>query len=206
MEKIKIAMGAEAVIYLVKENDKIYVLKERIEKRYRHPIIDKRFRKYRTRREAKVIQKLNEIGIPCPKLFEVNEDQYYIKMEYIDGKKLSEILENLNYKKICKEIGYYVGLMHKNNIIHGDLTTSNILYKDGKIYFIDFGLSFFSSRIEDKAVDIHLFKEALESKHWKIWKECFEKFLEGYKEAYPEKFEEIYRRFLDVERRGRYKH
>ena len=117
-------------------------------------------------------------------------------------KKVRDILEKSNYEKICREIGKRVADLHKNEIIHGDLTTSNIIFND-KIYFIDFGLSFFSKKLEDKAVDLHLLKQALESKHHTIWKKCFDSVLQGYQKA--KYYKDVKKRFEIVETRGRNK-
>ena len=57
-------------------------------------------------------------------------------------------------------------------------------------------VSFFSKRIEDKAVDIHLFRQALESKHHQIWRDAFKNFLLGYKKA--DDYKEIMLRFEQV--------
>ena len=75
---------------------------------------------------------------------------------------------------------------------------------DKEIYFIDFGLSFFSNKIEDKAVDLHLLRQALESKHYKIWEKAFESVLFGYKSK-AQDAKEILARFEKVEERGRNK-
>src|SRR3989344_1449684 len=140
-----IKQGAEAILY--KENN--YVVKERIKKSYRIDKMDIKLRKFRTRREGKLLQK-NENS---PKVLEVDDKKMKIKMEFIDGKLLKDILDNLNKDKrnlLLMEIGGKVAIMHDKNIIHGDLTTSNMILKN-KIYFIDFGLGFESNKIEDKA-------------------------------------------------------
>ncbi|MGC9309811.1 MAG: hypothetical protein ACP5D2_03915, partial [Candidatus Nanoarchaeia archaeon] len=87
------------------------------------------------------------------------------------------------------------------NIIHGDLTTSNLIYKN-KLYIIDFGLSFISRRREDKAVDIHLIKQALEAKHYSNWQTLYKEFLTTYQ---PEEKQLILSQLEKVESRGRYK-
>ena len=46
-------------------------------------------------------------------------------------------------------------------------TPTNDMIYDKKIYLIDFGLSLYSNKPEDKAVDLHLLKQALESKHYR---------------------------------------
>ena len=120
-------------------------------------------------------------------------------MEFIEGKILRDYLTEKNYKSLMKELGQKIAILHENNIIHGDLTTSNFIFNK-QIYFIDFGLSFESHKVEDKAVDLHLLRQALESKHYKIWKECFEEVLKSYKNK------EVIQRLKLVETRGRYKH
>ena len=107
------------------------------------------------------------------------------------------------YEKFSKLIGEQVAKLHSNGIIHADLTTSNMLYAD-KLYFIDFGLSFFSDKIEDKAVDLHLLKQALESKHFGVFDEAFKIILNTYKEKATDA-EAVLERFEVVEKRGRYK-
>ena len=193
----RIGDGAEAIIYLDKD-----VIKERIKKSYRHETIDLKLRKFRTRRESKVLKKLEGIKFPAPRLIDVDDKEMKIIMEHIDAPRLRDAINANNQKKLCKETGKLVAELHNNEIIHGDLTTSNILFKD-KLSFIDFGLSFFSRRVEDKAVDIHLFRQALESKHHEIWRKAFKNFLSGYKKA--DDYKEIMLRFEKVEGRGRYK-
>jgi N6-L-threonylcarbamoyladenine synthase/protein kinase Bud32 len=134
----------------------------------------------------------------------MNEKTKEITMEFIDGKKLSESLDSMKEKlEVSKQIGINLAKLHDNEIIHGDLTTSNMILKDSILYFIDFGLGFTSKRVEDKAVDLHLIKEALEAKHFNIAKQCFEKILEGYKMS--KYYEEVIQRLKKVESRGRYK-
>ena len=125
-----------------------------------------------------------------------------IEMEHIDGTKLRDFLHK-NHKELSKEIGKKIALLHKNDIIHGDLTTSNMIVTD-EIHFIDFGLSFFSKKPEDKAVDLHLLKRALESKHHSIFEECFDEVIKAYKEEYPD-HETVLNRLEKVEKRGRNK-
>ena len=72
-----------------------------------------------------------------------------------------------------------------------------------KIFLIDFGLGYISNKIEDKAVDLHLLKHALEARHFKNWKILFEEFEKGYKKNKDSK--KIIERLIAVEKRGRYK-
>lgn len=235
MEKI-IGMGAEAVLYKIKDR----LIKDRIKKSYRLEIIDNRLRKSRTKKEFKLLEKASKL-IPVPKLIKGGCQQgtdrclTRIEMEFIDGKKLSDYLNNLkNAEEICKMIGQNIAILHDNNIIHGDLTTSNMIYVEnginstethlnkeqdinnkikkhepsdseasGKVYFIDFGLGFESKKIEDKAVDLHLIKQALEAKHFNHYEKFFKAVLEGYNLS--KHHEATINRLKAVEKRGRYK-
>lgn len=199
MQKI-IAIGAEAVI----SQDKNKIIKTRVAKGYRLPVLDEKLRKLRTRSEAKILEKASAL-IPVPKLISSDDKKKEIIIEYISGKKLSENLEKLNYNSICKQIGKSLAKLHDTELIHGDLTTSNLIYqeKDKKVYFLDFGLGFHSNKSEDRAVDLHLIKQALEAKHPKIHEEAYEAILAGYKSS--ANYQETIKQLEKVEKRGRYK-
>src|SRR3989338_8147410 len=155
MKKL-IAQGAEAKLFL----EEGAITKNRFKKSYRIKEIDEKLRGFRTRREAKVLQKLEAINFPAPKLIN-NDEKENLVIEKVDGKLIKDVLEKSNHKNICGEIGKKIAMLHNNSIIHGDLTTSNMILNK-KVYFIDFGLSFFSEKAEDKAVDLHLLKEGLD--------------------------------------------
>lgn len=200
MRKI-LQRGAEAIIYL----DGKKVIKDRIKKSYRNKELDERIRKQRTKSELKLLEKANKI-IASPKP-NFSPEKNKIEMPFIDGKKLSDNLDKFSLKEqklICRKIGENTAKLHENSIIHGDLTTSNMILKNNKVFFVDFGLGFISNKIEDKAVDIHLFKEALEAKHFKNWEPQFDEFLKGY-QKYPE-HKKVLEQMKKVELRGRYRH
>ena len=197
MEKQILGQGAEAIIFKVDGA----VLKERPVKNYRLPIIDEKLRKQRTRKEAKILEKLNGIGISAPKLLNTDDKTMKIEMSFIDGEKVRDILHKK--PELAREIGKLVGKLHQNDIIHSDLTTSNMIFND-KLHLIDFGLSFVSQKVEDKAVDLHLLDRALESKHHDIYKECMQKVTEGYKETYSDA-QSVLDRLSIVQKRGRNK-
>lgn len=204
-----ISQGAEAKIYLTDSK----IIKYRVKKDYRIQEIDEQLRTSRTRREAKILDKLHKFGF-VPKVIEC-DDKEKLVIEYIEGPKLRDVLDEIYLKnkssalEICKEIGKKIRIMHDAHIIHGDLTTSNIMLNEkeknteNSVYFIDFGLSFISQKTEDKAVDLHLLKQALESKHYKIWKECFDAVLYAYMKEDGKK--EVISRLEQVEARGRNK-
>lgn len=192
----QISSGAEAIIF----RDGDAIVKERVVKDYRLKQIDDSLRKFRTRREAKVLGKLNDLGVRVPKLISMCDKNMKINMEFVSGSKLRDVLTIEH----GHEIGKMLAFMHKNDIIHGDLTTSNMILRSGELYFIDFGLSAFSSKVEDKAVDLHLLSRALESKHNSIFEACFEAVLKGYSSNYTD-FSPVLLRLEKVAGRGRNK-
>ncbi len=198
---VMIEQGAEAKIFF-KDGT---VIKERIKKSYRHEETDKVIRKSSTRREAKLLKKASE-HVPVPKVISSCDREMKIKIEFIEGKKLRDVVDELDAKKrneLFERVGKKIAKLHNAHIIHGDLTTSNLILKD-KIYFIDFGLGFVSTKVEDKAVDLHLIERALHSKHYKHASESFEAVLKGYQKESKE-FSKIFERFCKVALRGRYK-
>lgn len=199
MRKI-IARGAEAII--IRNNSKI-VIKSRIPKGYRHPALDEKLRAGRTRREAKLLEKAIQV-IPAPKIVATNEQKKELELEYVSGKKLADHFDNLKNKiSIARQIGHSLAKLHDAGLVHGDLTTSNLILKGSKVYFIDFGLGYHSSKVEDYATDLHVLKEALEAKHPKNAAKIWKAILQGY--SLKNKSKEIITRLEKVESRGRYK-
>ncbi|MDP2628399.1 MAG: KEOPS complex kinase/ATPase Bud32 [Nanoarchaeota archaeon] len=213
----QLQQAAEAIIYK-KDN---YVLKDRIPKSYRIKILDDKIRKSRTKSEIKLLEKASRIiNAPSPLTtswaggrgsgaLEGGANNFKIKIPFIQGKKLSENLNKFplsKQKQICKQIGEAIAKLHDANIIHGDLTTSNMILKDNEIYFIDFGLGYISHKLEDKAVDLHLLKQALEAKHFQHWGALFDEISKGYSKDNKTESKKVLERLKAVEKRGRYRH
>lgn len=203
-EKI-LNQGAEAVIIRKGEE----VIKQRVEKSYRLKQLDEKIRKLRTRSEAKLLEKAGKV-IPVPKVIKVDEAKKEIIMESLEGEKLSSCLNKFSLEKqrqICEIIGENIAKIHEEGIIHGDLTTSNMILDEGKnlkVYFIDFGLGFISSKAEDKAVDLHLLREAFEAGFAENWETLFDAVKKGYSKNHNDAHA-VLERFKAVEKRGRYK-
>ncbi len=193
----EIGRGAEAV--LLKDGNKL--LKQRIRKGYRHEELDFMLRRRPTRVEVKLLGKAAEF-INVPKVHESSDKDMSIVMDFIDGNRVKDVFNSVDRVEVCKQIGRDVAKLHANNLIHGDLTTSNLLLKGEDLFFIDFGLGFISDKTEDKAVDLRLLRQALESKHYDF-PEAFEYVLTGYSEWNGSK--EVLNRLEKVEGRGRYK-
>ncbi len=192
-----ITQGAEAKIF----SSGSKITKERISKAYRLPELDKKLRKTRTKKEIKLLEKASHV-ISVPKV--ISSTDYEIVMQHIPGKKLAFDLEKMKNKNdVAKQIGLSVSKIHDLGIIHGDLTTSNMIWHNNKLWLIDFGLGFESQNIEDKAVDIHVFKEALEARHHKYASKMFKSFILGYQNSKQSSL--VIKRLETVEKRGRYK-
>lgn len=204
MEIIK--RGAEAILYLDYFEGRKVLVKERIKKPYRIEEIDIELRKERTRREVKLLTEARKIGVPTPQVFFVDEENAKIVMEFIDGKKVKDVVDFLSKEyliKIFQQIGESIGKLHSFDIIHGDLTTSNMIIKEDLVYFIDFGLGFFSKRIEDKGVDLNLLREAVRATHYPFLNLIWENIVIGYKKNFKD-WEKVIKKVDEIEKRGRY--
>lgn len=199
-----IKQGAEAKLFLKREDAQDLIIKDRIKKNYRIRQIDEKIRKSRTSLESNLLSEARRVGVPTPQIFETSKNK--ILMQFIDGVRIKELLNKSDKKTIesvCSEIGRSIGKLHSAGIIHGDLTTSNMIIKDEKVYFIDFGLGFFSRKIEDQGTDLKLLKEALKSTHFRIMDSCWNSILKGYGKEYKDT-EKVLRKVEEIERRGRY--
>ena len=198
--------GAESIIYLDEYDDQKVIVKDRIKKGYRIDKIDDELRKSRTKKEVKLLTEARKCGISTPKIFHVDDKNHKIIMEFIGGKRIKELLNSSDENTIstyCHKIGGSIGKLHSAGIVHGDLTTSNMIFKDNQIYFIDFSLGEFSKKIEDQGVDINLLLEAVKSTHIKILNMCWENIVKGYKQEYKNA-EEVLKKADEIEKRARY--
>jgi TP53 regulating kinase-like protein len=185
--------GAEAVVEIFEDK----VVKTRVPKSYRLKELDERLRTERTRAEAKIMSEARRLGIPTPITYDIS--RFELIMEKIDGAPLKYMID----EKKARMAGILVGKLHKGGLIHGDLTTSNMIVKDEMIYLIDFGLSFWDETLEARGVDVHVFYQTIISSH-EDHEKLIEAFAEGYRLSFPGA-EEVLERVRDIEYRGRYK-
>lgn len=209
METCLIRMGAEANLYLAKWFGREVIVKERIKKSYRLASLDHQIRRYRTIHEAQMIHEAKKAGIPTPAIYFVDEQKCRIFMEFLQGPRLKEALSAMSPSRrvsICRLVGSQIGRLHRNRLVHGDLTTSNmILADDGNVSFIDFGLSFHSDQTEDRGVDMHLVRRALNSTHFAYAESCYKSVVTGYKSVLGFGFAKtVLTRSKEIEKRGRY--
>ena len=238
---ILLGQGAEGKIYIGEFLSKKCIIKERFEKKYRIKELDKKLTKNRMLNESRNIARASKLGVNVPTLYFVDLIERKIYMEYIENSCQLKVLLQTIYSledmspyqslldKIGNDLGNMLSKLHSGDLIHGDLTPSNIILKvkedtnsdllnNGEqiilknksydyIYLIDFGLSSVSlsvtSKLEDKAVDLYVLKRAMISSNPKS-EELFDKAMEIYKKNCTDG-EEIIERYKKVEMRGRKK-
>ena len=159
-------------------------------------------------------------------------------LEWIEGQTVRKVLDDLkalanideddglsDEKSLMSKIGKELGKMHELGIVHGDLTTSNLMLRpvvhvglmngnsagsiamrrrqllDGEIVLIDFGLAAQSIQDEDKAVDLYVLERAFGSTHPEA-EELFQEVLRSYGESYKGA-KVVLKRLEDVRMRGR---
>ena len=204
-----IKKGAEARLYLTEWHGRKVIVKMRFPKKYRPSELDEQIRVYRTAHESQLMHEAKLAGVPTPTIFLVDISNAAITMEFIEGNQVKHLLDKISTegrKKLCTKLGELIGKLHGQGVIHGDLTTSNmILNADDKVFLVDFGLGEKSIELEAKGVDLHLMKRALQSTHYQFAEECFQNVIDGYSKVLgPEETTKVLEKIKQIERRGRY--
>ena len=203
-----IAKGAEADLLLDPDwNGRKALLKRRSVKKYRHPQIDRDIRRYRTLHEADIIHRAKEAGVPTPLIYQLDPEGSTIVMEFIEGEKVRDAVPKLSLEEnraLFHLIGEEAGRLHSAGLIHGDLTTSNMIKSGNCVVFIDFGLGEISKEVEKRGVDFNLMVRMLASTHYTVMEPLLESFKEGYRATIGPEAEEVFQRADEVRRRGRY--
>jgi len=206
-EKSILYRGAEAEIQLSTHMGFKVVKKQRVKKSYRIKNIDDRLISFRTKEEAKLMTEARQHGVPIPIIYDVDLKNGAITMEYLEGNRVKDILNDLSQEertKLCNKIGQNIARLHNNDIIHGDITTSNMILFNDRVHFIDFGLGEKSCEIETKGVDLHVLMEAIESTHSK-YSDCFKSVLDGYKKELTDDAKPVINKIEEIVKRGRYR-
>jgi TP53 regulating kinase-like protein len=201
--------GAEASLFLADWHGRRVIVKTRFPKRYRPAELDAKIRSYRTAHEPQLMHEAKLAGVPTPTIFLVDMKNAAVTMEFVKGKQLKQVLPHASpeeRQELCGKIGELIGRLHKHGVIHGDLTTSNmILNGEGKIFLVDFGLGEKNTEVEARGVDLHLMKRALQSTHYETAAECFKHVQKGYAAVLGgEDAGKVFEKIREIERRGRY--
>ena len=201
--------GAEASLFQASWHGRNVIVKARFPKKYRPAELDEKIRGYRTVHEPQLMHEAKKAGVPTPTIFLVDVKNAVITMEFVEGKQVKQLLAGISKEErqaLCVNIGELIGKLHRHGVIHGDLTTSNmILNGEGKIFLVDFGLGEKNTEVEARGVDLHLMKRALQSTHYQFADECFRNVLKGYSKVLgAEDAEKVFEKIREIERRGRY--
>lgn len=233
-----ISQGAEALVfetsvhpYNPNKTDETYIIKYRPQKAYRHPQIDKTLTKHRTLGESRCLAKLATMsGINAPQLIACDPYNGYIWQSKIGGLLPNGEFSNLknylwfnkndpyntiNVENVLISVGKQIGILHCNQYVHGDLTSSNIVLEKSGLnnwipFLIDFGLSSYSTLVEDKGVDLYVLERAILSTHSSFAENYNKWLLKGYESAYNEfygakscELVQVLKKFEEVRLRGR---
>lgn len=157
-----ISQGAEGRVFSVQFLQRPTIVKQRFKKTYRHPTLDAKLTRSRLNTEARSIMRARKLGVVTPTLYYVDTQQSAIYMEQVQGRPLKELIRagmsEEDMMSVGTQVGKAVAALHDGGLIHGDLTTSNILVRDvdSRVVIIDFGLAQNSIIPEDKGVDLYV--------------------------------------------------
>jgi Kae1-associated kinase Bud32 len=198
-------VGAEARLDSSRWLDRDVVVKQRVVKGYRHPTLDRSLQGFRIKNEARLMMEARRAGIAVPVIYSVDFASNRIVMEEVKGVRVKDALNVLplaDARKVCETIGGIAANLHASDIVHGDLTTSNMLLEGERIVLIDFSLGSKTSELEDKGVDMHLLEEAFHSAHHER-SELFEAVKTAYTKTYKQG-SQVLAKVREIEKRGRY--
>jgi Kae1-associated kinase Bud32 len=205
-QKEIMAKGAEAIVSRGIFLEAPVIVKHRAPKTYRLSQIDQTIRLQRLRGEARTMTLAWKLGVRVPALLGIDQKNRTLIIEELQGATLFSLmnLTSLNIlQQIFQDLGRQVGLLHKNDIIHGDLTVFNvIILKENNPWLIDFGLGQISVEIEKKADDLLTFHSTLKAIHTE-YQQLFREFKSGYSKTY-ELNKKIFEQMKKIQSRARY--
>ncbi|KAJ7752062.1 kinase-like domain-containing protein [Mycena metata] len=237
-----ISQGAEAKVYKAQltsdQSEPPILLKHRFRKGYRHPTLDSSLTRARVAGEARALLKCSRSGVNVPGVRMVDSVEGVLGIEWIDGQSVRRLLPggveeeddqsedsepevvdllkeySISVDILMRLIGQEIAKMHLADVIHGDLTTSNMILRHPssfkprasalptELVLIDFGLSYHSGLVEDKAVDLYVLERAFSSTHPDS-EPLFETVLDAYEQHMGKAWAVISKRLEDVRLRGR---
>ncbi|XP_047332318.1 EKC/KEOPS complex subunit bud32 [Impatiens glandulifera] len=209
---VLLKQGAEARVFESNFVGRRSVVKERFSKKYRHPSLDSKLTSKRLNAEARCTTKARRLGVPTPALYAVDPVLHTLTFEFVEGPSVKDVFLNFGLNGVVDEermddiaiqIGVAIAKLHDGGLIHGDLTTSNMLIRldTNQLVLIDFGLSFTSTLPEDKAVDLYVLERALLSMHSSCGN-VMDKILSAYRKA-SKQWSSTVNKLAQVRQRGR---
>ncbi|OAA69510.1 Protein kinase-like domain protein [Cordyceps fumosorosea ARSEF 2679] len=208
-------------------------LKYRPAKPWRHPTLDARLTRHRILAEARILARCRREGIRVPALYAVDESQGWLMLEWIPGVPVraavnarlatlgdgDAVARDEPLRALMRRVGEAVGSLHRIGIVHGDLTTSNMMLDptgsggeeeggspptadlQGEVVIIDLGLASGAVQEEDRAVDLYVLERAFGSTHPRA--ECvFSELLDAYRASHKQA-PAVLKKLEEVRMRGR---
>ena len=202
----RIYQGAEAVLTASLFLGRSAVLKQRKPKAYRLPALEHQISRGRMRNEARLMRRARAAGVGVPALFDAEPESQLLVLEYLGRSSLRNEYDSLSpagRRKAADAVGQAIGRLHAASIIHGDLTTSNMIIRGGRVHFVDFSLGHISDKLEDRAVDLKAFKDSFVATHLAHASDL-SRVLEGYGKALGGPAQKVVKQVASIERRRRY--
>jgi TP53 regulating kinase-like protein len=200
--------GAEADVVLGDWQGLEAVFKVRKPLTYRLQVLDEAIRRHRTVHEAEMIHLAKKAGVASPFLYNVDIQSSTLAMQFVRGERVKDMVASLSSSELDRmffEFGQNVAKLHRFGIMHGDLTTANVVRSGGRLVFVDFGLSVRTTRLEDHAVDLRLIKETLVGAHPDVSARALDALNRGYASVVgPARSRAVLKQLQNIERRGRY--
>jgi TP53 regulating kinase and related kinases len=202
---VLVKRGAEADLRRTEFLGRPAIAKVRLPKTYRLPDLDEELRRSRIRTEARLMAEARSAGVSVPVLYDIDVAAATIVMEFVEGPTAKEIFDagGRPALRVAREIGRIVGRLHRAGIVHGDLTTSNMIIRDGRVVMIDFSLGGKDAGREARGVDVHLLREGLVSAHARATA-YYREVVGGYREILGRDADEVLATVKEIESRGRY--
>ena len=207
MGGVLLCRGAEADLVKGRWQGLDAVYKVRRPLRYRLRELDDAIRSQRTVREAEMLSSSKKAGVRTPFLYYLDPPESTLVMEYIAGPRMKQVVDASPGASppLFRELGRMTARLHSAGIMHGDLTTANVVVNGGSLVLLDFGLSSHSSRVEDHAVDLRLVKETVMGAHPEAAEKGLRSLFEGYSaEAGEPRARQVMKQLKNIESRGRY--
>lgn len=208
---ILLKQGAEARVFESTFLGRKSIVKERFSKKYRHPTLDSKINLRRLNAEARCMTKARRLGVSAPVLYAADLVLHTLTFEFVEGPSVKDVLLDFGLHGVVEErlddiaiqIGAAIAKLHDGGLIHGDLTTSNMLIRSStnQLVLIDFGLSFTSTLPEDKAVDLYVLERALLSMHSSCGN-VMDRILAGYRKN-SKQWSSTSNKLAQVRQRGR---
>lgn len=204
-----VKQGAEARLYTTTFLGRPVMVKQRFSKKYRHPDLDVKLTNDRHKAEARALLKCKQIGVAAPTLYLADMEEHILVMDQVPGETAREAIDKgleegdtEGLVRIARAIGSTVASMHQSGLIHGDITTSNLIVQGEQLTVIDFGLSSQEGSSEDKGVDLYVLERAFLSTHPNT-EHVFAEVMAAYTAGCGASAGEVVRKFEEIRLRGR---